>query len=123
MQHAGVEYPNLLAAVKAYPPLNYRGVLGRVNRGWTVRQAFGLDPKPAREGIKGADHYRSREFKVRDLTFPSMKAAAEHYKLDYTTVHKRVTKRGWTNEQAVGLELPPDRIDKVQINPGQLPLF
>ena len=51
--------------------------------------------KPAREMIKGADHYRSKEFKVRDLTFPSMKAAAEHFKLDYTTVHKRVTKRGW----------------------------
>lgn len=46
---------------------------------------------------------------VEGKTFESLLDAATHYKVNQTTLARRL-RYGWTNEQAVGLEEKPKRI-------------
>lgn len=91
---AGIAFPSQAAAAA------YHGVevgvfnlrLGRL--GWTPEEAAGLArPKFARRTVE-----------VAGRTFPSLKAASAHFGLRYKSVYARVTRFGWSIEQALGIE-------------------
>jgi len=62
--------------------------------GWTPEQAAEIEPR---------GKYARRKVEVNGISFPSLKAAAEHFKIDYKLVHDRFTTKGWTLERALGL--------------------
>jgi len=81
-------------------------ILRRLYRGWTPEQAVGIDPPPPKP-----PHVRSKPVVVKDRgrvrRFVSINAAAAAYGLPQSVVRPRLTKFGWTPEQALGLEPPP----------------
>ena len=70
----------------------------RINKAdpkWTLHQAVGLE-EPSK--------FSGKEQKVQGEIFPSMEAVAKHFKVNVATLRARI-RRGWTIEQAVGLEI------------------
>ena len=79
--------------------------------GWTLEQALGLKSKPKRRDR--ADY----KFQVGGLDFPTQKAAAEHFGVNYKQYHERVKRKGWTPEQALGIDpSPTKKVEKVMID-------
>ncbi|WP_420550728.1 hypothetical protein [Litorivicinus lipolyticus] len=72
----------------------------RLRRGWTIEQAFDLEPRPSRKGANG------RKLIVQGKEFESEAEAARSNGLSPKLVHKR-RKLGWDIEQALGLKDPP----------------
>ena len=71
-------------------------ITGRIARGWTAREAVGLDlHEPVKSNI-------SREVLVEGIAYPSMAAAARAYNVAGRLVAARL-QRGCTPEQAIGL--------------------
>jgi hypothetical protein len=82
----------------------------RLSIGWTLEQALGLEPKPKRRDRAG------HKFQIGGLEFPTQKAAAEHFGVNYKQYHERVKRKGWTPEQALGIAPPPpEKIEKIMI--------
>lgn len=83
---AGVVYDSHAKAARALK-LDPRIVHKRVKiYGWSVNQAFGLEPPPERT----PNH--TREVTVEFVRYRSMKAACQHYGIDISTVQRRLTK-------------------------------
>lgn len=77
----------------------------RLERGYTIRQALELDPPPLRKvrtkGTKTIIRLRGKR-----KVFPSLAAACRYFKVDPNNVYQQLG-RGWSIEQAMGLEAPP----------------
>lgn len=67
----------------------------RMRDGWTLEQAVGIEKKEK-------SSYSGIDISVNGQTYPSIKSAAEAFKLDYKIVHSRLG-RGYSIEQAFGL--------------------
>ena len=88
-------YPHMIvAACKAYG-LEDSAVRGRINGGWTDRQAFGIDPSPVRTRY-------GKSIEISGQRFNSLSLAAQHYGVRSHTAAKRMA-NGMTPEQAFGL--------------------
>ena len=73
--------------------------------GWSPEEAAGLKKRPF------------QKIKIKDSkgrTFNSLNEAAEYYSLSYKLVHDRYRAKGWTIDQALGLE-PPPRVPRKQL--------
>jgi hypothetical protein len=79
----------------------------RLRRGWTVDQAYGLSAEPPTVRSRGRRVTVSTE--SGPLTFRSMSAAAKHFGIAAETVGQRVSKCGWSIEEALGLIRPKSR--------------
>lgn len=73
--------------------------LGRL--GWTPEQAAEIEPR---------GRYARRRMVVGGTAYRSLKAAAEAHGLDYKRVADRVIGKGWTVEQALEVDAPPDTV-------------
>jgi len=119
----GIVYPSFAEAVRQLQPMPLQGAAGghpddrpigekavkeRIDSGWTIEQAFGVDTPPAyREGVKYTNNGGPRQggngWLVDGKRFCSIQHIADHYGvLLYRT--KARLQRGWTIEQAIGLE-------------------
>ncbi len=119
----GIVYPSFAEAVRQLQPMPLQGAAGghpdyrpigekavkeRIDSGWTIEQAFGVDTPPAyREGVKYTNNGGPRQggngWQVDGKRFCSIQHIADHYGvLLYRT--KARLQRGWTIEQAIGLE-------------------
>lgn len=90
----GVRYPSEKAAAEHYG-LSHKKVHRRRKRGWALRQALGLD---SRRKSKTAP----RPIVVEGTAYESLRAAVDHYRLEYGTVVARL-KKGWSIEEAFKL--------------------
>jgi hypothetical protein len=118
----GVTYPSFAEAVRRLRPMPLKGAAGghpddrpigekavkeRIDSGWTVDQAFGVSPPPAyREGVKYCKGGKNRDGKgrvVKGQSFESVQHAADHYRAPLYRTKARL-QRGWTIEEALGLE-------------------
>ena len=93
----GKTYPTLTSAANAHG-LDPRMVNLRVQRlGWSVERALEID-----HSIK-----EEKQVFVGGVRYSSLKRAAAILGQQYKTVHARVTRYGWTPEQALGVVPPP----------------
>jgi group I intron endonuclease len=98
----GVRYSSEKAAAEHYG-LSHKKVHRRRKRGWTLRQALGLDSrKKAKTAPKG--------IVVEGTAYESRRAAVDHYGLDYATVLARL-KKGWSVEEAFGITERREKTD------------
>lgn len=67
--------------------------------GWTPEEAAGLVEKNWRG--------KAREVVIAGEIFESIRSAASHYGVSFKKVYDRYSQKGWTLEQALGLESPP----------------
>lgn len=81
--------------------VNEAAVRSRLKHGWTVDEAFGLSPRPARTSS-------GKSVEVADVFYESIAHAARVYGIDARVLAGRI-RAGWTPEQAVGLEPRPER--------------
>ena len=120
---AGVMYPSFAEAVRQLQPMPLQGAAGghpddkpigekavkeRIDSGWTVEQAFGVDTPPAyREGVKYTNNGGPRQggsgWQVEGKRFCSIQHIVDHYDAPLFRTKCRL-QRGWTIEQAIGLE-------------------
>jgi len=70
--------------------------------GWTPEEAAGLVKKDWRG--------KAKEVVVGGKSFESIRSAAEHYAMDFKKVYDRYSEKGWTLEQALGVESPPETV-------------
>ena len=68
----------------------------RLNDGWTIEQAVGLEPRNHKNAIY-------IEVTVEGRTFPNIKAAADFYGVKESTANGRLRRLGWTPEEAFGV--------------------
>ena len=68
---------------------------------WSPEEAAGL--------VLRKKYGARKSVEVRGETFPSLRAAANHFGASPQLVHQRCTKQGWTLEQALNLEPAPIR--------------
>ena len=81
----------------------------RLNIGWTLEEALGVQPK---KSMSNKNRSKPRAIEMPNgeiLKFPSLKDAAKHFRLDYHKVHQRMTRWNWSIEQALGIVSPPKR--------------
>ena len=78
-----------------YGVLLYR-TRARLQRGWTIEQAIGLEPRNHKNAIY-------IEVTVEGRTFPNIKAAADFYGVNESTARGRLGRLGWTPEEAFGV--------------------
>jgi group I intron endonuclease len=98
----GVRYSSEKVAAEHYG-LSHKKVHRRRKRGWTLRQALGLDSrKKSKTAPKG--------ILVQGTTYESRRAAADHYRLEYRTVLARLNK-GWSVEEAFELTKRREKTD------------
>jgi hypothetical protein len=105
----GFRYASIAEAARTHdlPPLKVASRL-REHK-WTVEQALGLEPPPARSGAPIAVDV---VIDGKQRTFPSIKAASDALCRDYTIVRSRLQSCGWTIDQALDLSPPPERQPK-----------
>ena len=97
----GVQYYSIAEAARAY---DKKPVLVReriIKRGWSIEESLELIP---RERIM-----KGKITKVENQQYPSLTAASKAYGLNPKTVQNRIKSYGWTLEQALGLQKPPER--------------
>lgn len=71
----------------------------RLGTGWTPEQAAGLEVRP---------DYQRRPIEIGGTRYQTLTEAATALGLEYKTVAARITARGWTLRQALGLDAPPN---------------
>ena len=71
-----------------YYNLNYSMVWNRLNKGWTIEEAFGL--------IEKEFHHHRKEITLNGKTFNSIIEATKYYNLNTNLVQKKLP-RGWSN--------------------------
>lgn len=83
---------------------NESALRNRINLyGYTIRQAFGLDPAPVYQATG------SKPLTVGGEMFPSINAACVHFGLSHDVVSARLNRTDWNFEQIFGLEPPPEK--------------
>lgn len=95
----GESFASLLDACARFE-VNESSIRSRLGIGWTLEQAFGLQPPPRRGRNAG------NAVTVAGVTYPNIVQACEARKLDHCTVSARV-RRGWSIAQAFNLEPAP----------------
>lgn len=75
-------------------------------RGWSVRQALGLVKPPRRKQAHNV-HSVVVVNNGRAITYSSLPAVCRLYKKPYHLTFQKIKKRGFTVEQALGIEPPP----------------
>ena len=110
----GHNYPSIPGAVKAFPHITLGSIRSRLRRGWTVEQAFELEPRPERSAGS------SKKIIVAGQTYSSVRDAALKLDVSPQLVSKRQMRWGWTLEQALGVQPPPRRTSsaKARIDGG-----
>jgi hypothetical protein len=96
---SGVDYSTVRAAAKAHG-LAHGNVTRRLNTGWTIEQAFELEPRPQRNAPNATKLVTGKGI------FNSIRDAANAYGLLESTISNRL-RLGWSDKQAVGDEKPP----------------
>ena len=97
----GIDYPSVRAAAKVYG-LAHGNVTRRLLYGWTIDQAFELEPPPQRKAPN------ARKLVTEKGIFNSIRDAANAYGLEQGTIAQRL-RLGWTDKQAVGDDKPPKK--------------
>jgi hypothetical protein len=94
----GVVFPSRAAAALHYgiDPRVFNLRIGRLK--WTPEQAAEIAPR---------ERYARHHIVVGNESFPSFKAAAARFGIDYKTAYKRYSEGRWTAAQALGQEPPP----------------
>lgn len=102
----GKRYRSISSAAREHK-LPARLVGERLRRGWTVDQAYGVTPEPPTVRSRG----RRVTVATEDgpLTFRSISAAAKHFGVAAETVGQRISKCGWSIDEALGLVRPKSR--------------
>ena len=95
----GKQYANIAELAKDYG-LSGDKVSKRIRANWTVEQAVGVEDRKYDS--------RPKEISVQGTKFASRNEAARNYGVNIGTVADRVNKRGWTLEQALGIEKRPE---------------
>ena len=78
----------------------------RMNRGWTLEQAVGIETPPSKKPQTGNE--TSVLVDGVEKTFCSFHAACREFGVGFSTARERVKSLGWTIEQALGIEVPPE---------------
>ena len=99
MTVAGVFFSSHAAAASHYG-IDPKVFNVRLSSGWTPEQAAEIEPR-----VK----FARRRVTLGGRAFPSLKAAAEHFGVDYKLAHDRHVGKNWSVEQALGLAPPPSR--------------
>lgn len=102
-------YPSKKALSNAYD-INYSTFHGRLERGYTFREALGLDQRKKEKKTR-----KGNEITVDSKTYRSIKEAVEAYGCSYEAVCRNLRK-GDTIEQAFGLV---EKKKKVRVTPGK----
>jgi hypothetical protein len=95
----GTTYATVRAAADAYG-LVHGKVTRRLNTGWTIEQAFELEPPPQRKAPNATKLVTDKG------VFNSIRDVATAYSLLESTISQRL-RLGWSDKQAVGDEKPP----------------
>ena len=103
----GKEYSTIKEAVKDYN-LIYNTVLTRLNKGWSLEEAFELKEK-IKNGGKG------KPVVLEEKQYISISHAVREYKLNYDTVMSRIH-TGWSLEEAFEIVPRKNKIKKDDIN-------
>lgn len=99
----GVSYPTIREACLLYG-LDEGTVRNRINvHGYSVRQAFGVDPPPTYPPSF------TRAIRVAEIEFPTITAACVHFGLALEVVSARLNRTDWSFDQIFELEPPPAR--------------
>ena len=94
----GTSYRSVKAAGAALK-IDYKLVHSRLQRGYSLDEAFGL---------KSVDYSsKPKSVVVGDLTFLSLREACKHYDVDKDTLSARINRYGWSIGQALGVEPRP----------------
>jgi hypothetical protein len=96
---AGETFSSLTKAAKHYD-INMKTFCYRIKHGWT--------PEEAAELVNKKVDNRPKEISIGGKTFPSGSAAAKYYGITPSNFNTRLI-RGWTPEQAAGIEPPPKK--------------
>ncbi|GJH23814.1 GIY-YIG nuclease family protein [Caballeronia novacaledonica] len=99
-------FPTLASAAEFYG-IDEALIRARLDAmGWSPEEAVGLQARPPNK-------YAPRgELVVQGLKFPSHKAAAAHFGVEFKKYSLRVTRSAWTTEQALELVPPPPGAEK-----------
>jgi hypothetical protein len=89
-------FPSIKAAARHYG-LAYTRVRDRLSRGWKLRQALELSPKPKRTSTK------AKPLVVAGQTFPSRIAAADYFRVNRIAFTARIY-AGWSPEEAAEIQ-------------------
>jgi hypothetical protein len=96
----GMTFPTLAGAAE-YFDIDEALLRARLDAmGWSPEEAVGLVRRPPNK-------YAPKKVSIAGVTFDDHAAAARHYGIDYKKYNLRLTRYGWTPEQAVGIEPPP----------------
>ena len=92
-------------------------VSSRLRKGWTEKQALGLDTQPPKKKPEGKKI--SLNVNGEDVFFATITDAARHYGIRPSLAMQRLVTYAWTPEQAFGLEMPPRyRPKKITLKQG-----
>ncbi len=95
----GKKFPSIAQAAEHYG-IDSSVFYLRINRlKWTPEEAAGIVHKTWQG--------RPQEIKLLGKEYPSLRAAANAFEVDYKLVHDRYKKKGWSLEEALGLVKPP----------------
>lgn len=102
-------FPTLSAAAEHFE-LDEALIRARIDAmGWSIEEAVGLIDRPkTKYSPKG-------KIEIAGQTFESHKAAAAHFGIGFQRYSLRVTRYGWTPEQALGVEPPPNGSSGVSV--------
>ncbi len=93
-------FDNLADAARYYNLLPST-VRARLRSGWSINEAFGIKFRERPTNFKKPIVFLGNKFN-------SLKDRDNYYKLNKSVIEKRI-QRGWTDEQAAGIEPPPHR--------------
>lgn len=97
-----VEYPSVSEACRHYgfdTKQKIKLVEGRLRKGWTIKQAFGLEERP-----KPENGPRSKSVTVHGATYPSHKKLAEAYGITHSMLQHRILTLKMSLEEAVSFD-------------------
>ena len=99
IEFRGTIYHSISALADAFE-IEERNLARRLNQGWSLEEALELVDRDYTT--------KPQEITVEGTVFESRNDAARHYGLNIGTVATRVKKQGWSIEQALELEPPPE---------------
>lgn len=92
-------------------------VSSRIRKGWTDKQALGINTQPSKNKVKGKSV--SLSISGKNVLFSSVSNAARHFGISPKLAMQRISTYNWTLEQAFGLETPPKGTPKkIKVHQG-----
>lgn len=99
----GQPFKTIKSAAEFYK-INESSFRNRLDKGWTPEQAAGITNPPEDYGVQDT----FVPITINEISFRCMKDGADHFGVVLCTMRQRLQK-GYTAEQAVGLEPPPPK--------------